>query len=104
MDYCCGCCRRRCGGGGGGGGSGGGWDDNGRKKQGGKGCSSILVKLLNEDKRILIKHAKVILSRTASAEQNTYLNANCTYPTNIGVVRGTVSVATIVVVSAGVDI
>ncbi len=26
------------------------------------------------------------------------------YPTNIGIVRGTVSVATIVVVSAGVDI
>ncbi len=28
----------------------------------------------------------------------------CMYPTNTGIVRGTVSVATIVVVSAGVDI
>ncbi len=30
--------------------------------------------------------------------------ANQDYPTNIGIVRGTVSVATIVVVSAGVEI
>ncbi len=35
---------------------------------------------------------------------NRQINPRYRYPTNIGIVRGTVLVATIVVVSAGVDI
>ncbi len=45
----------------------------------------------------------VFLSAETSDQQNTKPFYD-KYPTNIGIIRGTVSVATIVVVSAGVDI
>ncbi len=45
-----------------------------------------------------------VLSEERSSDPILYCTTEITYPTNIGIVRGTVSVATIVVVNAGVEI